>query len=244
MSGDFRFAEHAEDFDGHIRRSIPGLDVLRGMAVDLSRTFVQPQTNVLDVGCSTGAVLSSIRDANEKARAGVRYVGIDAEGTFRKSWAKHIAPDIRFDVKDARSYDGFRNLSLVTSLFTMQFVPEGDRLALLRRIHDGLLEGGGLIIAEKVLANTARFQDLFLGPYYDFKRQSFSETEILDKERALRAGMHLWSEPELSDALVAAGFDRIRIHRFWQSYLFVGFIAVKRLALTQKRSADLSRQAA
>jgi tRNA (cmo5U34)-methyltransferase len=228
MTRDFDFADHATGFDEHIRHSIPGLDVLRNMVVDLSRTFVQSGTKVLDIGCSTGAVLAAVRDANAGIRAGVHYVGIDEEDAFRFAWAKHSGSGIGFQVEDVCKYGGFENSSLVTSLFTMQFIPEGDRPALLRRIHGGLIVGGGLIIAEKVLAETARFQDIFFGAYYDFKRRSFSEAAILDKQRALRAKMRLWSESELIDALDAAGFDRIQIHRFWQSYLFMGFVAVKR----------------
>jgi tRNA (cmo5U34)-methyltransferase len=228
MMHDFRFADHTRDFDEHIRHSIPGLDILRSMVVDLSRTFVQPETKVLDIGCSTGTLLSAIRDANSGIRAGVCYIGIDAENAFRPTWGEHSGTGIGFDVHDARKYRGFHDTSLITSLFTLQFIPEGDRPAVLRQIHEGLIEGGAFIIAEKVLAETSRFQDLFLGPYYDFKRRSFGATEILDKERALRAGMRLWSEAELSDALAAAGFGPLQIHRFWQSYLFIGLIALKR----------------
>jgi hypothetical protein len=47
---DYSFNAHADGFDDHIRRSIPGIDVMRGMAVDLSRHFVRPNTPILDMG--------------------------------------------------------------------------------------------------------------------------------------------------------------------------------------------------
>jgi tRNA (cmo5U34)-methyltransferase len=225
----FSFGDHADRFDEHITRSIPGLALLRRIVVDISRTFVQPQTKVIDIGCSTGAVIRAIRDANEHGPEGARYIGLDVERRFTEHWRQN--PAVRFHLEDARTYAGLQNLSLVTSLFTFQFMPEGDRLPLLRRIYEGLIEGGALIIAEKVLAETARFQDLFIGPYYDFKRQEgFRADEILDKQRALRACMRLSTEKELIELLAVAGFDRHEIHRFWQSYLFMAFVAVKRSA--------------
>ncbi len=224
---DFSFAAHADAFDDHIRQSIPGLDVLRSMVVNLSRHFVQPGTTVLDIGCSTGSVLGAVRDANQASQPTANYVGIDIEGQFVRHWRDRATTNLRFEVADARTFSGMQNMSLAISLFTLQFVPEGDRLALLRRVHDGLVDGGALVVAEKVLAPTARAQNLFLGPYYDFKRRSFSEGEILDKEQALRGPMHTWYERELIEALRAAGFDGGGIYRFWQSYYFIGWVAVK-----------------
>jgi tRNA (cmo5U34)-methyltransferase len=225
---DFSFATHADGFDDHIRQSIPGLDALRGMTVDLSRHFVQPNTTVIDIGCSTGAVLRAIRDAHQASRATASYVGVDIERRFDSHWRELAAPNLRFEVADARTFGGLQNMSLAISLFTLQFIPEADRLALLRRVHDGLIEGGALIIAEKVLAPTARAQNLFLGPHYDFKRRTFSEKEILEKERALRWPMHVWYEGELIEVLCEAGFEVQEINRFWQSYFFIGLIAEKR----------------
>ncbi len=65
---DFSFRAHAGAFDQHINDSIPGLDTLRAATVTLSRDFVQMGTRVVDIGCSTGVVLQSVRDANEPSR--------------------------------------------------------------------------------------------------------------------------------------------------------------------------------
>jgi tRNA (cmo5U34)-methyltransferase len=231
----FSFAAHARDFDQHIEASIPGLQQLRSMSVGLSRRFIQNGTTVIDIGCSTGALLSSIRSANQLARPFACYVGIDAEAAFSRNWRERRGANISFCIGDARSFDGFDNLSLVTSLFTLQFVPERDKPALLRRIYNGLLDGGALIVAEKVLANSARFQDLLTFGYYDAKLQQFTEKEILDKERSLRGQMFLWSNPELGTALCNAGFRPEDIQSFWQNYLFVGTLAVKRECCDDER---------
>jgi tRNA (cmo5U34)-methyltransferase len=223
---EFSFAAHARDFDRHIRDSIPGRTDLDDMCVRLSQRFVQNDTTVVDIGCSTGALLRSIRDASQDRRRSVSYLGIDVESGFSEHWRARRARNVRFRICDARSFDGYENLSLACSLFTLQFIPERDRLSLLRRVCDGLIEGGALIIAEKVLANSAYFQDALTFDYYDFKRQSFSAQEILDKERSLRGQMVLWDEARLRGALRDAGFQLV-VQDFWRSYFFVAMVATK-----------------
>jgi tRNA (cmo5U34)-methyltransferase len=184
---DFSFQDHAKDFDDHISRSIPGYDELVRTCVRLSRRFVQPGTTVVDVGCSTGHLLASIQESNKAARPDVNYVGIDCVPDFSVHWGRLESENIHFEVCDARSYQGFKNLSLAYSQFTIQFIRSLDKMPLLRRIYDGLVVGGALIIAEKTLADTARLQDALAFPYYDYKlEQGFSEKDLLDKERSLR----------------------------------------------------------
>jgi tRNA (cmo5U34)-methyltransferase len=163
---DFSFAAHARGFDQHIQESIPGLEILRAMSAEFSRYFVQNETKVVDIGCSTGALLRSIRDKNEPSRRSVNYLGIDEVQNFREHWRGRRAANLRFEVRDARSFDGFENMSLVCSHFTLQFIPERDRPALLRRVYEGLNDGGALIMAEKVLAKSAKFQDMLTFPFY------------------------------------------------------------------------------
>jgi tRNA (cmo5U34)-methyltransferase len=223
---DFSFAEHASHFEEHIGTSIPGLPRLRQWCVGLSRRFIQEGTSVVDIGCSTGSLLRSIRDANQAGRPSVDYVGIDVETKFREHWRERRDDNIRFKVQDVRSFD-FRHMSLALSSFTLQFIPEPDKVGLLRRVHDGLVEGGALIVAEKVLAESARFQDMVTFEYYDFKLLTFTPDTILQKEHRLRGQMTLWSETELRAALTEAGFRPDDMQRVWQDGPFLCVVARK-----------------
>ena len=223
----FSFAAHAPSFDRHISDSIPGLCDLRAACISLSRRYVQDDTTVVDVGCSEGTVLKAIRDANDEMTMSTSYVGIDVEPKFREHWARHARQNLRFHVRDARTFDGFENMSLAVSLFTLQFVPDRDKMSVLKRIHEGLAEGGALVIAEKILASSARLQDVLTFEYYDHKLRNFSAEEILNKERGLRRQMHLWTDLELMDALCLAGFSADQIQRIWLQHPFVGLVAVK-----------------
>jgi tRNA (cmo5U34)-methyltransferase len=223
---DFSFAARAGDFDSHIGRSIPGYDELIQTSVRLSRRFVQRDTTVVDIGCSTGHLLAAVQESNKPARPDVKYVGLDCVPDFNVHWARMENETLRYEVCDARSYQGFKNVSLAYSLFTIQFIRPPDKIPLLQRIRDGLLDGGALIIAEKTFADSARLQDALAFPYYDYKlEQGFSEKELLDKERSLRGLMTLWTEAELKHALRHVGFREIE--PIWRNFTFIGILALK-----------------
>jgi tRNA (cmo5U34)-methyltransferase len=224
---DFSFAHHVPQFRKHISSSIPGYaNGLIPTCESLSRRFVQPETTVLDVGCSDGHLLALIRKANQAARPNVEYVGIDIEPSFINHRKRSRAKNLRIEAADARTYQGYENLSFVLSAFTVQFIRPQDKLPLLQRIHNGLVEGGALIIAEKTLAQTSRVQDAWTFPYYDHKlKQGFTAEEILNKERSLRGQMTLWTEGELRTALWSVGFHEIE--PIWRSSMFVGYLALK-----------------
>jgi tRNA (cmo5U34)-methyltransferase len=170
--------------------------------------------------------LSSIRDQNQKARRDVTYIGIDIEKAFGHHWRRLEIEGLHYEVRDARTFDGYKNLSLACALFAVQFIPPPDKLPLLRKLNDGLVTGGALIIAEKVFASTSRIQDALTFPYYDFKlRQGFKPKQILDKERQLRGQMTLWNEAELMSALQETGFREIET--IWTNFPFVALVALK-----------------
>lgn len=222
---DFSFGDRAMTFDRHIKDSIPGYaDLIKRVLRD-SRRFIQPGTNVYDLGCSSGRTLAQICRQNRLSRKGVAYIGIDCEPGFEPLWRKYRLRNLRFEIDDVRTCT-LERASLVISMFTVQFVPTMDKNELLRRIHDSLVEGGALMIAEKMLASTARLQDIQTFSYYDRKLdRGFTAEHIIEKERQLRGQMTCMSETELRNALRFAGFSEIE--RIGGEAPFGGFIALK-----------------
>ncbi len=226
-SPDFSFGSMAPEFDDHISQSIRGYQHLRTDCVGLSQHFIQSNSKVLDIGCSSGEFLRSVRDFNQNRYSSTEYVGLDVEDNFQEQWMNRKDDNISFRKTDVRQYAGYENLSVVFSLFTLQFIPERDRLPLVKRIYDGLNDGGAFILSEKVHAKNAKVQDMLTFLYYDFKRKNFSSDEILNKERSIRDQMHLWSEYKIFEMLRAAGFASNNLQLFWRNHLFVGIIAWK-----------------
>jgi tRNA (cmo5U34)-methyltransferase len=224
----FSFANFADGFDEHIDHSIRGYASLIEDCTELSQYFVEDGTTVCDIGCSTGRLLSEIRARNQARAPGARYVGFDIEPAFARHWQARAADNVRYVVQNALEYDGFASLSLATSIFTLQFLPERHRRDLCRKIFDGMVPGGGFIVAEKTFARAPKIQDMLTSLYLNYKRKHFPDDEILDKEKSLRDKMKPGRESDLIDMLTQVGFKSENIESFWKNHLFVALICVKR----------------
>jgi tRNA (cmo5U34)-methyltransferase len=223
----FSFANYADDFDYHIERSIRGYRDLVDDCVELSQYFVENGTVVCDIGCSTGRMLAAIHSRNHERAPTARYVGLDIEPAFQGYWSRIQGANIRFMVQDILAFEDFADLSLVTSIFTLQFVPERYRREVCRKVFEGLVPGGAFIIAEKTFAKIPKTQDMLTSLYLQYKRRHFSDEEILEKEKSLRDKMKPSREGDLIGLLAEAGFKTDAIEPFWRSYMFGAYICVK-----------------
>ena len=229
---DFTFAHREEGFDTHIEQSIRGYGHLISDVVSLSRHFVEDDTNVVDIGCSTGKMTQQLLEENQDHSSEATYVGVEiAEGFFKdldkrykdivknNPWAQ-----VEFIKDDIRNYE-FRNCSLVTSIFTLQFMPKRYRKLVIKRIYDGLNCGGAYIFAEKTICENALVQDMITFNYYDYKKKSFTNDDIMDKEVKLRHMMKPNTWNEIQEMIIDAGFSVVQ--PFWRNHAFVGALAVK-----------------
>jgi len=131
------------EFDDHIRKSIPTVDVMYDLCHGLTEAMAQECTRVVDLGCSTGRFL---RDTPKRRKT--TYVGVDFV-----DWKWETTPRVTFKHDDVLTFlrDGeAKAASVVLSLFTLQFMPFSEREEVIRRVADGLVYGGIFILAEKV----------------------------------------------------------------------------------------------
>lgn len=221
----FTFAKAVEGFDNHISQSIPGYSELTDMVVELSRSFIRQGSASVDLGCSTGKLVERIAKANSKV--GFYPEGVEIEEDFLPEMQKTMRRCEEYDVRllhdDISNYT-FCDHDYVTSLFTLQFMPEFDRAKTIQEIYDGLAKGGAFVFAEKLYSDDSRVQDILTFLYYDFKRKTYTPDEILDKEYELRSMMKLKKESELMEEMKQVGFNPIP---FWRNLNFAAYICVK-----------------
>ena len=152
-----------------------------------------------------------------------QYVGVEINDSFSEHWVEE--ENLKYVIDDITTMEFPKNLSLVTSLFTFQFIPERHRLPLMKKIYDNLNEGGSFVFSEKVLSISGKIQNMMEFMYYDYKKNHFSEKQILDKENELRHLAKLTNEDLLIKQLLGIGFRYIQ--PFWRNHNFVGYIALK-----------------
>lgn len=229
---DFTFAHREEGFDAHIEMSIRGYNNLHDDIVSLSRYFVDDESNVYDIGSSTGKTIAAMLSQNYSFAPLCSYVGVEYADGFEDAMTSRVKdlstryPDsnVSYIKDDIRNVE-IKNASLVTSIFTLQFMPRSARANVIDRIYEGLNDGGAFIFAEKTVATDARIQEMLTFTYYDHKRKSFTESDIMTKEVTLRNMLKPNTWTELEEMLRLAGFKTV--HQFWQNFMFVGAIAIK-----------------
>tara|TARA_R110000803_G_scaffold27221_3_gene63765 strand:+ start:281 stop:973 length:693 start_codon:yes stop_codon:yes gene_type:complete len=228
---DFTFAHRQEGFDKHIQQSIRGYDNLMEDVISLSRYFVEDNTNIVDIGCSSGKNTQAMMEYNSDHSPAAKYIGVEVADGFKQDLKDRTKKmnsagltNVEFIMEDIRKFQ-FKNCNLITSIFTLQFMPKKDRKAVIENIYHGLNTGGAFIFAEKTICESALVQDMITFNYYDYKRKSFDAEDIMDKERTLRNIMKPLTWGQLEHMISFAGFKTVQ--PFWRNHSFVGALAIK-----------------
>ncbi|MCT8566449.1 carboxy-S-adenosyl-L-methionine synthase CmoA [Glaesserella parasuis] len=227
--GDFTFDESvAEVFPDMIQRSVPGYSNIITAIGMLASRCVTDQSNVYDLGCSRGAGILSIRRNVEKA--GVRIIGVDNSEPMVERCRRHLEAyhsDIPVEIlcDDIRHVE-IKNASMVVLNFTLQFLPREDRLALLRKIYQGLNPNGVLVLSEKFTFEDNTINELLIDLHHTFKRANgYSELEVSQKRTALENVMRTDSIDTHKARLKEAGFSQVDL--WFQCFNFGSMITIK-----------------
>lgn len=213
-------------FPDMIKRSVPGYPAIINMIQLLAQRYAQPDSLLVDLGCSLGASSAALALGSEGR--GCRVIGVDnAPAMLARAQASLAArhPNIEWRCSDVRNAE-LDGASIVVLNFTLQFLPLDERSTLLRRIQEGLRPGGILILSEKISGKDALEDELLTDMHHAFKRANgYSQLEISRKRSALENVL----VPERLAAhrlrLDKTGFARSNL--WFQCFNFVSLIAHK-----------------
>jgi tRNA (cmo5U34)-methyltransferase len=226
---DFDFGEKtAQVFDNMLNRSVPFYAEIQRMMAEIAGYFAVEQTNIYDLGCSTGETFLSL---DPIVPQNVTFVGIDSSNEMLEKARKklheakisHKFDLIRSDLNQGVNID---NASVVIMNLTLQFIRPLYREKLIKSIAEGINERGCFIVVEKVLSPDSLINRLFIKFYYDFKKRSgYDELEIKQKREALENVLIPYQYDENRLLLLANGFKACEC--FFRWYNFCGIVAVK-----------------
>jgi tRNA (cmo5U34)-methyltransferase len=227
--GDWTFDERvAEVFPDMIQRSVPGYSNIISMIGMLAERFVQPNTQVYDLGCSLGAATLSVRRSVQVD--GCKIIAVDNSPAMVERCRRHIdafraSTPVEVIEADIRHID-IENASMVVLNFTLQFLAPADRLRLLERIWRGMNPGGALVLSEKFSFEDAEVGELLFNMHHDFKRANgYSELEISQKRSMLENVMLTDSVETHKARLRQAGFQHSEL--WFQCFNFGSLVALK-----------------
>ncbi|WP_018981594.1 carboxy-S-adenosyl-L-methionine synthase CmoA [Salinimonas chungwhensis] len=226
---DFKFDEAVADvFPDMIQRSVPGYQTIVNTIGELAARYVGSATNVYDLGCSLGAASLSIARATSDTPCDI--FAIDASQAMTERCARMVRsfslPN-PIDVKCQMAQDTeIVNASMVVMNFTLQFIPPDNRLAILKKIFDGMNEGGILVLSEKISHPTLSGNELLIDLHHQFKRDNgYSELEVSQKRAALENVMLTDTFETHESRLKEAGF--MDVVMWYKCYNFMSLVAIK-----------------
>ncbi|MBT8336075.1 MAG: methyltransferase domain-containing protein [Gemmatimonadetes bacterium] len=225
--GDWSFeGPVAETFVEHVRQSVPWYDAGHDLVCGLSDYFVHRDSLCYEIGVSTGQLLRKLAEHHEH-KPDVRWVGIDPVPEMIDRARAHCKDlkNVELEVADALTWE-YGKADLIVSYYTVQFVHPRQRQELIDRIYERLNWGGAFLLFEKVRGPDARFQDIFVSLYNDFKAANgFSSDEILNKTSSLKGVLEPFSTEGNLGLLRRAGFTDIAT--VMKYICFEGFLAIK-----------------
>jgi tRNA (cmo5U34)-methyltransferase len=227
---DFSFDQKvARVFDDMLSRSVPLYADSQRMALELAHKFARPSSNVYDIGCSTGTLLSSF----SKMISGkdINLIGIDNSEPMLDEARKKIKTNgledrITLRLGNAEKDLELENASVVFMNYTLQFIRPLYRESVLKQICDSLNDYGCFVILEKVLGNDSLFNRLYIELYFNYKKHvGYSDKEIRQKREALENVLIPYRLDENIELLKRCGFGSTDV--FYKWYNWAGIIAVK-----------------
>ncbi|MCG6190386.1 carboxy-S-adenosyl-L-methionine synthase CmoA [Maribellus maritimus] len=228
-STDFTFDEKVTKvFDDMVVRSVPFYLEAQRMIAELTKDYAKPNTNVYDLGCSTGTTFLNLDMVLDPA---IGFVGIDSSAEMLAQCKSNLISSgiqRKFDLIEADLNTGIHidNASVVVLCLTLQFVRPPKRTKLLQAVYEQLNPGGCVILFEKVLGESQEFNRQFIKYYYDYKRRNnYNEMEIAQKREALENVLIPYKPSENIETLEEIGFQSVET--FFKWYNFSGFVALK-----------------
>lgn len=228
--GSFLFdARVASVFADMISRSVPGYQQILEMLPTLTRQFRVQHCNYYDLGCSLGAGMLAMAEGLDAGQASL--VGVDNSAAMIAQASKNLAPfdakGIRYELREQDLVSTeITSAAMVLMNFTLQFIALDQRDSLIRKIYHGLLDGGSLVLSEKIKFDDIRTHTALTDIHHQYKTdQGYSQLEISQKRDAIENVLI----PETLDThmrrLKSAGFSVVT--PWVQNLQFISILAIK-----------------
>lgn len=220
----FEFDEAvASVFDDMLSRSVPFYDEVRSLIISVILAEQGDGKRVLDLGSSTAKFLL---DLSKKMSTDMQLKGIDNSQAMldrARQKSQAFGADITLEYGDMLEYH-YESEDIVVSNYTLQFIRPIERIALIRKIYDGLKERGMFIFSEKVVFAEKRLDKQMIDIYYQYKKtQGYSDYEIAQKREALENVLIPFTIEENIKMCKEAGFTSVDTIFQWAN--FVTFVA-------------------
>ena len=215
-----------EVFPDMIERSVPGYPLTISMIGVMADEYVQERTNVYDLGCSLGGVSLAIQQGLKNKQCNI--IAVDNSKAMIDTCVETIPNEdqnIEFRLQNVLDTE-ISHASVVVMNFTLQFIPLESRKSLIKRIYDGLLPGGILILSEKVMFDNEIENETMNHLHHHMKElNGYDKLEIASKREALDDVLIPESIETHINRVNDSGFDNAFI--WLKCFNFISLVAIK-----------------
>lgn len=218
----------AKVFDDMITRSVPAYATVQHQILSLIRQFKGLNARILDLGCSTGALLYFLDE--QLQNPSMHYTGVDlSPSMIAKAKDQQVQLQrfgtFKFIQADLMNLD-YSESDVIVLNYTLQFLNLQDRLTLLQKINQSIKPGTLVIVSEKTLQRGIQLGDGFISIHEAFKASNnYSRLEIAQKRKAIENVLIPISLQENLQMLQKSGFTDVDCFFCW--FNFASFVAIK-----------------
>lgn len=219
----FAFDEDvAAVFDDMVSRSIPLYSETLRLTAEMIRWHARTGDTIIDVGASTGVLMSAIAPTLQSGQLALRVVDT-SPAMIRAAAARAaelgVSDAVKMECEDIRNLL-FEGETVVVLNYVLQFLPVVDRLPLLKRIREQADDDALLVVSEKTLPEHPAVREMVEEFYYAFKRRNgYSDEEISQKRIALDGVLIPMTSAWNEEMLRSAGFSKVQQALSWMPFV-------------------------
>ena len=227
--GLFAFDDNvARVFPDMIKRSVPGYPTIVAMTGLLAARYASAGSTLYDLGCSLGASTLAMRQNLQTPDC--RIVAVDNANEMLQRCKTLIDTDTHdtpVELVCAPLQEvAIEDASVVVLNFTLQFVAQAQRDAVINAIYAGLRPGGIMVLSEKVVFEDPHLNALNIDLHHEFKRANgYSDLEIAQKRDSLENVLIPESLLDHRQRIARAGFSSCDV--WFQCFNFASLVALK-----------------
>ena len=218
--------ESTKVYEQQVQRVNPTYPQLFTMAATYLLCMLPETANILVVGAGGGQELVRFGYANPKwSLTGVDPSPVMIDMARQRVESLGLSKQVRLfeGIVEGLPHDQY---DAATSLLVLHFLPEAQKISMLRTIYENLKPGAPFILASLVGTLGSLSYKAHLSAWLSYMADAGVGQDVVDSQQyVLEHQWHLISENHLYDLLHDAGFSNVE--PFYYSYLFGGWIAFK-----------------
>ncbi len=225
----FEFNEQvASVFDDMLVRSVPLYNESISRQSEICMDFYNNGTKIYDLGCSHGNLGMMI--CKKFGKRAFSMIGVDSSQPMIERYEKRLEnspwkDNVQLICELAENIE-IINASVVILNLTIQFIAPSKRDNLIKKVYDGLVKGGILLLTEKIINAEKPIFEIQQKFYKKFKMENgYSELEISQKREALEDVLIPDTLEIHENRIKNAGFGFFDVWLKW--FNFASFMAIK-----------------